>query len=64
MHSVTWPTQMVNTPFCSGQPRWPRISTNISKSEMPSTTSGMTSGALSMPTYSVKPRKRPMRPST
>ena len=39
MHSVTWPTQMVNTPFCSGQPRWPRISTNISKSEMPSTTS-------------------------
>ncbi|MNY64408.1 hypothetical protein D3C86_2015150 [compost metagenome] len=64
MHSVTCPTQIVNTPFSDGQPRLPRSSTNISSKEMPNTTSGMTSGALSMPTYSEKPRKRPMRPST
>jgi len=50
MHSVTCPTQIVNMPFCSGQPSAPRTSTNIRSSEMPSTTSGITSGALSMPT--------------
>ncbi len=51
-------------PFSAGQPISPRSSTNISSSEMPSTTSGMTSGALSMPTYSAKPRKPRMRAST
>src|SRR5690606_17921066 len=64
MHSVTWPTQMVNMPFSAGQPNRPRSSTNMSSREIPNTTSGMTSGALSMPRYSVNPRNRPMRTST
>src|SRR5690606_28262915 len=64
MQSMTCPAQIVKLPRPSGQPNTLPISTNSSSIEMPSTTSGMTSGALTMATYSEKPRNLPMRART
>ncbi|CAJ6271202.1 Uncharacterised protein [Burkholderia pseudomallei] len=63
-HSITWPIQIVTIPRPFGQPAICSSATNSSNSEMPWITSGITSGALIMPVYSVKPRKRPKRAST
>ena len=51
--SVVWPTTMVQKPRSRSRP------TNSSNSDRPIMTSGMTSGAKSMPAISMRPRKRP-----
>ncbi|MDR8732422.1 hypothetical protein FEQ05_06792 [Burkholderia pseudomultivorans] len=63
-HSITWPIQIVTIPRPFGQPNICSSATNSSSSEIPWITSGITSGALIIPVYSVKPLKRPKRAST
>ena len=53
----TWPSQMVSMPR-SGLPKARWMDTSINSSEMPITTSGITSGALTMPENKVRPLKR------
>src|SRR5690606_135518 len=64
MLRITCPTQMVNAPLLPSHPSRSLSSTNIRRREMPSTTSGITNGALASPTNNARPRKRPARAST
>ena len=56
-----WAMVMVEKPRCAGQPIHSFSVMNSSSSERPVITSGITSGALSMPPKSVRPRNRPNR---
>ncbi|MNJ76369.1 hypothetical protein D3C77_736370 [compost metagenome] len=61
---MVWAIQMVTMPRSAGQPINWAMATNSSSSDRPVITSGMTSGAVTMPPNSVRPRKRGMRVST
>ena len=56
-----WAMVMVEKPRFDGQPIQSLRVMNSSSSERPVITSGITSGALSMPPNSVRPRNRPNR---
>ncbi|MCY1536170.1 hypothetical protein D9M68_716130 [compost metagenome] len=55
---------MVTMPRSWGQPISCAMATKSSSSDRPVITSGITSGAVTMPPNSVRPRKRGMRVST
>ncbi|SVJ76247.1 Uncharacterised protein [Klebsiella pneumoniae] len=55
---------MVTIPRSCGQPISCAMATNNSSSDRPVITSGITSGAVTMPPNSVRPRKRGMRVRT
>ena len=57
MPTSRWPNQIVIMPR-SGKPSARCTLTSISSSDRPITTSGITSGALTMPENSVRPVKR------
>src|SRR5690606_21193129 len=61
---MTCPTQVVNAPLLPSHPNRSLSSTNISSKEIPSTTPGITRGALASPTNRANPRNLPMRAST
>ncbi|MCY1371012.1 hypothetical protein D9M69_581380 [compost metagenome] len=57
MPSSVWPRMMVSWPRC-GQPKKFCAPTAKSSSDRPMITSGITSGALTMPEKMVRPMKR------
>ncbi len=61
---MVWAIQMVAMPRCAGQPISCAIATNNSSSDRPVITSGMTSGAVTSPPNSVRPRNTGIRVST
>ncbi|MNY57176.1 hypothetical protein D3C86_1933440 [compost metagenome] len=61
---MVWAIQMVSRPRSAGQPISWAMATNSSSSDRPVITSGITSGAVTMPPNTVRPRKRGMRVST
>ena len=63
MPNVVWAMTMVSMPRPAGQPIGCSSATNSSSSDRPVITSGITSGAVTRPANSVRPRKRPKRAS-
>ena len=64
VQKVVWAIQMVITPRSIGQPISCAMATNNSSKDRPVITSGITSGAVTMPPNNVRPRKRPIRVNT